>query len=108
MPDRTATKLCGRRLRPHARRRPHTRRPSHVHGRKAARLATRKQGVLMTRISFLYPKVEGARFDFNYYVEKHMPWSIKLLSAHAGFKGVSVERGISSGFPGTEPTYTAI
>ena len=51
----------------------------------------------MTRISFLYPNTKDARFDFDYYVEKHMPWSIDLLSRHPGFRSVSVERGLSTG-----------
>jgi uncharacterized protein (TIGR02118 family) len=44
----------------------------------------------------------------DYYVEKHMPWSIALLSAHAGFKGVSVERGVSGAAPGVGPEYVAV
>lgn len=62
----------------------------------------------MTKISILYPNGKNTRFDMNYYVEKHMPLAIKLLSAHTGFKGVSVERGISGGVPGTECTYVAM
>ncbi len=47
----------------------------------------------MIKISILYPNTSGSRFDMVYYVEKHMPMSIRLLSAHPGFKGVSVEKG---------------
>jgi len=36
-----------------------------------------------------------------------MPTSIKLLSAHQGFKEVSVERGIGGAAPGVAPTYVA-
>jgi uncharacterized protein (TIGR02118 family) len=61
----------------------------------------------MTRISFLYENRDGSRFDFDYYVEKHMPWSIGLLSAHPGFIGVSVERGVSGGAPGVSAPYVA-
>ena len=61
----------------------------------------------MVRISFLYPNREGARFDLDYYVQKHMPWSIQLLCARPGFKGVSVERGLS-GAPGAGPAYVAV
>ncbi len=42
----------------------------------------------MVRISILYPNSPGARFDWRYYVETHMPRSIDLLSAHPGFRGV--------------------
>ena len=51
--------------------------------------------------------MKDARFDFDYYLEKHMPWSIGILSAHPGFRGVSVERGISIG-PGPEQAYVAV
>ena len=61
----------------------------------------------MTRISFLYPNVEDSRFDFEYYLNSHMPWSIPMLSLHPGFKGVSVERGLSNG-AGAAPTYVAV
>ncbi|MHB0990437.1 MAG: EthD family reductase [Burkholderiales bacterium] len=62
----------------------------------------------MIRISILYPNNKGSRFDVSYYVETHMPISIKLLSAHPGFKGVSVEHGLSGAVPGSEPTYIAM
>lgn len=62
----------------------------------------------MIKISILYPNQRGARFDFPYYVEKHMPRSIELLSAHPGFKGVSVERGVGGAEPGSEPAYVAM
>jgi uncharacterized protein (TIGR02118 family) len=62
----------------------------------------------MTRISILYPNNKGSRFDLTYYVETHMPRSIELLSAHPGFKEVSVERGLGGAVPGSEPTYIAM
>jgi uncharacterized protein (TIGR02118 family) len=62
----------------------------------------------MVRISILYPNNKDSRFDFRYYVEKHMPASIELLSAHPGFKGVSVERGVGGAEPGSEPAYIAM
>ena len=44
----------------------------------------------------------------TYYVEKHMPQSIDLLSAHPGFKEVSVEKGVGGAAPGSEPSYVAM
>jgi uncharacterized protein (TIGR02118 family) len=41
------------------------------------------------------------------YVEAHMPLSVELLSAHPGFKGVSVERGGGDTEPGSDPAYVA-
>ncbi len=48
----------------------------------------------MFNISSIYPQREGAQFDFDYYLKKHMPLSIERLSGAKGFKGVSVERGL--------------
>ena len=62
----------------------------------------------MTKISILYPNNKGARFDMPYYVNTHMPLSIKLLSTHPGFKGVSVERGLGGAEPGTDAAYIAM
>ena len=62
----------------------------------------------MTRISILYPNKLGARFDFKYYVDTHMPMSIRLLSSHPGFRSVSVERGLGGAEPGSAPAYVAM
>jgi uncharacterized protein (TIGR02118 family) len=62
----------------------------------------------MVRISILYPNTTGARFDVPYYIERHMPRSIQLLSAHPGFRGVSVEKGISGAEPNSPPAYVAM
>lgn len=62
----------------------------------------------MIKINILYPNNKGARFDLHYYVDEHMPLSIKLLGAHPGFKGVSVEHGLSGAVAGTEAAYVAM
>jgi len=62
----------------------------------------------MIKISILYPNTPDSRFDMRYYVDKHMPMSIELLSTHPGFKGVTVEHGISGAIPGSEPAYIAM
>jgi uncharacterized protein (TIGR02118 family) len=62
----------------------------------------------MTRISVLYPNRPGAKFDFVYYLEKHMPLSIELLGKHPGYKGVVVERGVGGAEPGTGAAYVAM
>lgn len=62
----------------------------------------------MIRISILYPNNKNSRFDLAYYMETHMPMSIKLLSAHPGFKGVSVEQGLGGTVPGSKPPYIAM
>ena len=59
----------------------------------------------MIKISILYPNMPDGRFDIDYYLNKHMPLSIQLLSAAPGYKGVSVERGLGGGAPDAPPTY---
>lgn len=62
----------------------------------------------MTKILILYPDKEGARFDMQYYLEKHMPDSIALLSTHPGFRAVSVERGVGGAVPGSKAAFVAV
>ncbi|MGV8072938.1 MAG: EthD family reductase [Syntrophobacteraceae bacterium] len=62
----------------------------------------------MVKISILYPNVKGSRFDVHYYVETHIPMAIELLSAHEGFKGVSVEHGLGGIVPGSDATYVVM
>ena len=62
----------------------------------------------MIKISILYPNKPDGRFDMDYYLNKHMPMSIDLLSAAPGYQGVSVERGLGGGTPDAPPTYVAV
>jgi uncharacterized protein (TIGR02118 family) len=62
----------------------------------------------MIKVSILYPNRENLRFDFAYYLEKHMPLAVKLLGSSPGYRGVSVERGIGGGTPGTPPAFVAM
>lgn len=62
----------------------------------------------MVKISILYPNNEGVRFDFDYYLNVHMPQSIGILSRSPGFRSVSVEQGVSGGYPDTAPRYIAM
>lgn len=62
----------------------------------------------MFNISSIYPKKEGYIFDVDYYLNKHMPMSIDLLSNAKGFKGVSVEKGIDIEEPKIESSYVAM
>lgn len=60
----------------------------------------------MITVSVFYPRTEGGRFDFDYYVKVHMPMSIRLLGD--AIKAVSVERGLASAEPGAPPAYVAL
>lgn len=62
----------------------------------------------MITVNILYPNSKGSRFDMEYYINRHMPLAIDLLSAHPGFNGVSVERGVAGATPGAEAAYVAL
>ncbi|WP_434631787.1 EthD family reductase [Chromobacterium sp. CV08] len=59
----------------------------------------------MITVSVVYPQHAGARFDFDYYMQKHMPLVQQLL--RGALKGVQVERGLSGAEPGSAPGYAA-
>lgn len=61
----------------------------------------------MVKVSILYPNVAGGHFDFDYYLAKHMPRSIELISTHPGFQSVTVECGIGGTEPNSPPKYVA-
>lgn len=62
----------------------------------------------MFNISSIYPTKEGGEFDFDYYLNTHMPLSIERLSGAKGFRGVSVERGIQLDEPQIESSFVAM
>lgn len=62
----------------------------------------------MIKVVILYPNRPGSHFDLRYYTEVHMPKSIALLSAHPGFRSVSVERGVGGAAEGSQAEYAAI
>ncbi|MFP5354426.1 MAG: EthD family reductase [Gemmatimonadota bacterium] len=57
----------------------------------------------MIKVSVMYPNAPGARFDHDYYREKHMP----LLKARMGdsCKHYTIDKGLAGGAPGTPATY---
>lgn len=60
----------------------------------------------MIKLSIFYPNDEGKNFDKEYYINVHMPLSIKLQGE--AIKRVEVEFGFSGGMPDSKPTYVAI
>src|SRR5262249_44958907 len=64
-----------------------------------------ERGRIMVKVSVLYPNNAGSKFDFEYYLETHMPMSLRLLGKT--IRHVSVERGVSGREPGSPPTYIA-
>lgn len=60
----------------------------------------------MVKISILYPN--NGPFDMDYYLNTHMPMSIRRISAGTGYRGVSVERGVCGATPGSAPDFVAL
>lgn len=59
----------------------------------------------MIKASLLYPNTAGARFDYAYYLDNHLP----MVKARLGvaLKRLAVERGLS-GAPGMPAPYVAL
>lgn len=60
----------------------------------------------MINVSILYPYSATARFDFDYYLQQHMPLASKLLAP--ALLDMRVEKGISGSEPGSTPHFTAL
>src|ERR1700749_1232001 len=62
----------------------------------------------MVVCSIVYPNGPDARFDFDYYLTKHIPLVTGVLRAHSGYRGTRVEKGITGAAPGTPAAYLAV
>jgi uncharacterized protein (TIGR02118 family) len=60
----------------------------------------------MIKANVLYPNGEGATFDMNYYLTKHMP----LVKQRFGsvLKGASVDQGIAGGAPNSTAPFATV
>jgi len=60
----------------------------------------------MIKVSVMYPYKAGARFDHNYYRDRHMP----LVKSRMGDKCLyyTVDKGVAGGSPDAPPTYLAM
>lgn len=58
----------------------------------------------MIRASFLYPAAPGARFDFGYYLGRHVPFARRVLASQ-GLVRMEIDRGLSGEEPGSAPRY---
>ena len=60
----------------------------------------------MIKVSVMYPNKPGARFDHDYYRDKHMP----LVKAKLGdaCKSYTVDKGLAGGAPGAPATYVGM
>lgn len=60
----------------------------------------------MIKVSVMYPYKEGARFDHDYYRDKHMPMVKDKMGAACKF--YTVDKGIAGGTPGAPPVYVGM
>ncbi len=57
----------------------------------------------MIKVSVMYPNEPGARFDHDYYADKHMPMVKSKMGESCHH--YTVDKGLAGGAPGTAPTY---
>ncbi|QID16593.1 EthD family reductase [Nitrogeniibacter mangrovi] len=60
----------------------------------------------MIKVSVFYPNQTGARFDFDYYTQSHLPMVRDKLGEAC--KGVAAEKGLAGGAPDAPAPYVAI
>jgi uncharacterized protein (TIGR02118 family) len=60
----------------------------------------------MIKVSVMYPYKPDARFDTDYYANRHMPMLKELMGPACLY--YSVDHGVSAGRPGTPAAYVAM
>ena len=60
----------------------------------------------MIKVSVMYPNTPGARFDHDYYRDRHMPLVKRLMGEKC--KYYTVDKGLSGAAPGSPATYVAM
>jgi uncharacterized protein (TIGR02118 family) len=60
-----------------------------------------KKGMIKVTVS--YPRTEGKTFDFEYYIQTHIPFVSKTIGDF--LKGASYEKGLAGGTPDSAPTF---
>jgi uncharacterized protein (TIGR02118 family) len=64
------------------------------------------QGVSVIKVSVMYPNKPGARFNHEYYRDKHMPLVKSRMGATC--KYYTVDKGLAGGAPGEPATYVGM
>lgn len=59
----------------------------------------------MIKVSVMYPNRPGARFDHDYYRDKHMPLVAARMGAYC--LKYTIDKGLSGRTPDAPPTYIA-
>ncbi|MEF7612979.1 EthD family reductase [Aquincola sp. MAHUQ-54] len=60
----------------------------------------------MIKVSVMYPNTPGARFDHDYYRDRHMPMVQERLGPAC--RSYTVDKGLAGGAPGSPPTYVGM
>jgi uncharacterized protein (TIGR02118 family) len=60
----------------------------------------------MIKVSVFYPNNDGARFDMDYYRDRHMRMVQERLGAAC--RGIAVEHGVAGATPGSRPQFLAM
>jgi uncharacterized protein (TIGR02118 family) len=60
----------------------------------------------MIKVSVMYPNTPGARFDHDYYRDRHMPLVKRLMGEKCRY--YTVDKGLSGAAPGSPATYVAM
>ncbi|HEV8474954.1 MAG TPA: EthD family reductase [Methylomirabilota bacterium] len=61
----------------------------------------------MIRVSVMYPSGEGKKFDYDYYVSKHMAL-VKQRLGGAGLIRLEVDKGVAGGAPGAPAPFACV
>jgi uncharacterized protein (TIGR02118 family) len=79
---------------------------SHAHHANFPQRKTDVRRLAMIKVSVMYPNTPGARFDHDYYRDKHMP----LVKARMGdsCKYYTVDKGLAGGTPGAPAVYVGM
>src|SRR5262245_52315728 len=60
----------------------------------------------MINCSVMYPNTPNARFDYDYYLNQHMPLVEKRMGKY--LKSYSIEKGVSGAAPGQSAAYVVV
>jgi uncharacterized protein (TIGR02118 family) len=60
----------------------------------------------MIKVNVMYPYTEGARFDHDYYRDRHMPLVKSRLGSACAY--YTVEKGLAGRTPGSPPAFVAM
>lgn len=60
----------------------------------------------MIKVSVMYPNTPGAKFNHEYYRDKHMPMVKSRMGENCKF--YTVDKGVAGGTPGAPATYVGM